>query len=70
MYWIMQALETVLDWFDRLLDTGERGYLVTLESSAGLRWQVEVLALGGDDARILVGEEYPRDRILDVQLLD
>lgn len=70
MYWIFQAMEIALDWFDRLLDTGERGYLVTLENAAGLRWQVEVLALGSDAARILVGEEYPRDRVLDVQPLD
>lgn len=70
MYWIIQAIETALDWLDRLLDTGERGYLVTLENVAGLRWQVEVLALDGDSASILVSEEYPRDRILDVQLLD
>lgn len=70
MFWILQACERFLTWLDWLLDTGERPYLVKLESRNGLRWQAEVLATSHAEARQLVSEEYPRDRIVDVQLQD
>lgn len=70
MFWIMQAMDRFWAWLDWLLDSGERPFLVTLESEKGWRWQVEVLATNHEVARLLVGEEYPRDRVVEVQQLN
>ena len=70
MFWFMQAMERCGLWLDALLTCPEHPFLVTLESEKGWRWQVEVLAENLASARALVTDEFPRERILDVEPLD
>lgn len=68
MFWILQAKSVLEAWWSKQFALRDNYYLVTLEHPNGARFQVPVMAVDEDAAYIWLGQHYPADDVIDVQL--
>jgi hypothetical protein len=68
MFWILQAIARLQDWWAWVFGLRDSYFLATLEDPDGRRFQVPVVAPDYDDAYDWLAQHYPQDEIIDVQL--